>query len=149
MTRRFRLQTILDLAEREADKSAARLGHLHAQKHQLEAKLNLLLQYREDYLARFRTDMRVNPRGAGWDNFHDFMDKLDTAITQQRAMVAHAHDLVLTGQAEHRDRQRRVQAFDTLAARHHSAEHQRAAQADQRSADEIAATTVRRRSGGS
>lgn len=144
MSKPFRLQTVLNLAEREAEKSAAHLGTVNAQVRQVETKLNLLLQYREDYLTRFRSGMRQDPHSAGWRNFHDFMDKLDAAITQQRAIVGHAHELMRKGQMEYRDRQRRVKAFDTLAERHRDAETRRAGKAEQRAADEIAAAIVQR-----
>lgn len=144
MSKPFRLQTILDLAEREAEKSAARLGTINAQVLQAETKLNLLLQHREDYLARFRSGMRQDPHSAGWRNFHDFMDKLDAAITQQRVIVGHAHELMRKGQVEYCDRQRRVKAFDTLAERHRNAETRRTGQAEQRAVDEVAAAIVQR-----
>jgi len=144
MSKSFRLQPILDLAEREAEKSAAHLGTLNMQKQQVEAKLNLLLQYREDYLARFRNGMRDNPLDGGWRNFHDFMDKLDAAIAQQQAIVGQAQELMLRGQAEFRDRQRRVKAFDALASRHQAAETLRENRAEQRALDELAAAVAAR-----
>ncbi len=144
MHKPFRLQTVLDLAGREVEKSATRLGTLNAQVLQVESKLNLLLQYREDYLARFRTSMHRDPRSTSWRNFHDFMDKLDAAIAQQRAIVGHAHELMRKGQLEYYDHQRRVKTFDTLAARHRDAEVRRAGQTEQRAADEVAAAKVQR-----
>ena len=147
MSKPFKLQAILDLAEQEAEKSAARLGSLNMKAQQVEAKLNLLLQYREDYVSRFRSGMRDDPRSPGWRNFHDFMDKLDAAIVQQRAVVDLAHEQMRRGQTEFRDRQRRVQAFDTLADRHNAAQTRLADRAEQRGFDELAAGTVRRRTG--
>lgn len=141
----FKLQSILDLAELESEKSAIRLGALNSQVRQVETKLDLLLQYREDYLARFRSGMRQDPHSAGWRNFHDFMDKLDAAITQQRTIVSHAHELMRKGQAEYCDAQRRVKAFDVLAARHQDEEARRTGKIEQRAADEMTAATVRRR----
>ncbi len=145
MPKPFRLQTVLDLAAREAEKSAVRLGTLNAQLQQVEAKLNLLLQYREDYLERLRVGIHQDPHSAGWRNFHDFMDKLEAAITQQLAIVNHAHELMRKGQTEYCDHQRRVKAFDVLAGRQRDVETLRAGQAEQRAADEITAETVRRR----
>ncbi len=145
MSKPFRLQTILDLAEREAGKSAARLGTLNGQVQQAETKLGLLLQYREDYVARFRSGMRADPHSAAWRNFHDFMDKLDVAITQQRTLVSQAHELMRKGQAEHRDHQRRVKAFDTLAERHAVNVAREAGRVEQRALDELSANTLRRR----
>ena len=143
----FRLQTVLDLAEREAEKSAVRLGTLNAQVQTVESKLNLLLQYREDYLTRFRSGLSQDAHGTAWRSFHDFMDKLDAAIAQQHAIVSHANELMRKGQTEYNDLQRRVKAFDTLAARHQETERRRAGRAEQRTVDEIAAAAVRRQAG--
>lgn len=145
MTKPFRLQTVLDLAEREAEKSAARLGTLNAQWAQTQSKLELLMQYREDYLTRFRSGMRQDPRSASWKNFHDFMDKLDTAIAQQRTIVSQASEQMRKGQTEFGDRQRRLKAFDTLAERHQDAENRRAGKIEQRATDEFAAVSYQRR----
>lgn len=144
MFKPFRLQPILELAEKEAQKSAARLGTLNQQKQQVESKLKMLLQYREDYLARFRSGMQDNSISDGWRNFHDFMDRLDAAITQQQAIVVHARDMMLKGQAEFRDQRRRVKAFDMLADRHRKSESLRDSRAEQRALDELAATVSAR-----
>jgi flagellar FliJ protein len=137
MSKSFRLQPILELAEREAEKSALRLGTLHAQAAQLELKLQLLQRYREEYLERFRRSLRENPRNLPFGNFHEFMDKLDTAIRQQQATVEQAREQVAAGQREHLDRRRRVQAFGTLAERHRSAAQLQERRAEQRALDEI------------
>jgi len=137
MTKPFRLQPILDLAEREAEKSALRLGTLTAQASQLELKLQLLQRYRGEYLERFRTALRDNPNNLPFGNFHEFMDKLDTAILQQQATVEQAREQVAAGQREHLDRRRRVKAFGTLAERHQSTAQLQEHRAEQRALDEL------------
>lgn len=137
MSKSFRLQSILDLAEREAEKSALRLGTLTAQAGQLELKLQLLQRYRDEYLERFRQGLRDNPHNLAFGNFHEFMDKLDTAIRQQQATVEQAREQVAAGRREHLDRRRRVKAFGTLAERHQSAVQLQERRAEQRALDEI------------
>lgn len=137
MSKPFKLQPILDLAEREAEKSAMRLGALTAQQQQLDLKLQLLMRYREEYLERFRTTLRENPRNAAVGNFHEFMNKLDTAIDQQQASVEQARQQVAAGKHEHLDRRRRVKAFGTLAERHAAAEQRNAQRSEQRALDEM------------
>lgn len=137
MSKPFKLQPILELAEREAEKSAMRLGALTAQQQQLDLKLQLLLRYREEYLERFRATLRENPRNAASGNFHEFMDKLDTAINQQQATVEQARQQVAAGKHEHLDRRRRVKAFGTLAERHKAVEQRDAQRSEQRALDEM------------
>lgn len=137
MTRPFRLQPILDLAEREAEKSALRLGALTTQAGQLELKLQLLERYREEYLERFRRALHDNPRNLPFGNFHEFMDRLDTAIRQQQATVEQAREQVAAGQREHIDRRRQVKAYGTLAERHLNATQMQERRAEQRAMDEL------------
>src|SRR4026208_1932698 len=85
MKTKFRLQTVHDLARERNDTAAAQLGTLNTEAARAEAKLNLLLQYREEYRERYRVAVKNNLHSAGWQNFRDFLDKLDEAIEQQRA----------------------------------------------------------------
>ena len=137
MSKPFRLQPILELAEREAEKSALRLGTLAAQAGQLELKLELLQRYREEYLERFRKALRENPRNLPFGNFHEFMDRLDTAIRQQQVSVEQAREQVAAGRREHTDRRRRVKAFGALAERHQNAAQSQERRAEQRALDEM------------
>ncbi len=145
MGKPFKLQPILDLAESEAEKSAMRLGTLTAQAQQLDLKLQLLLRYREEYVERFRTTLRDNPRNAAFGNFHEFMNKLDTAIGQQQASVEQAREQVTAGKNEHLDRRRRVKAFGTLAERHEAAELRDAQRTEQRALDEMSSNLISRK----
>jgi len=147
MSKPFRLQPILDLASREAEKSAMTVGALSRQAAEFEAKLELLQQYREEYLDRFREGMQGEGYSNGHQNFHQFMDRLDTAVSQQRAVVAEAHQQLRLAQAEHQNRERRLKAFDKLADRHAAAERQTAARSDQKALDEMVGNVKRRRMG--
>ncbi|MGE0557210.1 MAG: flagellar export protein FliJ [Burkholderiales bacterium] len=147
MSKSFRLQPILDLAAREAEKSAMKVGSLSRQTAEFEVKLELLLQYREEYVCRFREGMQVEGYSNGHQNFHQFMDRLDAAIAQQHAVVADARQQLRLAQAEHQDRERRLKAFDKLADRHAAAERLKAARSDQKALDEMAGNAMRQRMG--
>jgi len=134
----FRLQAVHELARDRNDSAATQLGALNSEAAKAEAKLNLLLQYRQEYYARYRDAVQRNLHGAGWQNFRDFLEKLDEAIEQQRAAVLLSQQAVQQGRAQWQCTQRDVRAYDTLAERHERAESDRSKKVDQRLMDEFA-----------
>ena len=137
----FRLRVVQDLAQQQSDTAATRLGMLHAQAASAEQKLNLLLEYRDQYQARFRRQIHEDLHSAGLNNFHLFLAKLDEAIEQQRSAVFAAHQAVQGGRRHWQSKQIKVKAYDTLALRHQAAQSERTKRSDQRIADEFAART--------
>jgi flagellar FliJ protein len=138
MKTKFRLQTVHDLARERNVTAAAQLGALNSEAAKAEAKLNLLLQYREEYRARYRASVTGNLHSAGWQNFRDFLDKLDEAIEQQREAVLVSKQAAQQSRVEWQSTQRDVRAYDTLAERHDRAEAYRSKRVDQQLMDEIA-----------
>ncbi|MDB5867093.1 MAG: Flagellar FliJ related protein [Betaproteobacteria bacterium] len=135
----FRLKVVQDLAQKQSDSAATRLGLLNAEAAKAEQKLNMLLEYREDYRARFRGTMNQDVHSAGWMNFQQFLVKLDEAVDQQRAAWEATRQAVLRGQSEWQSKQIQVKAYDTLALRHQSAQADRVKKFDQFVTDEFAA----------
>ncbi len=142
MSKPFSLRILLDLAERKSAEAAAHLGGLSTQMTRTEAKLGLLLDYREEYRARFRAALNKDLDVAGLRNFHEFMAKLDHAIDQQRNAVAHTRDLAQAGRRDWQSKQYQLKAFDTLARRHASAEARRISRSEQRESDEMTARNL-------
>ena len=135
----FRLKVVQDLAQKESDSAAAQLGALNGEVSKAEAKLNMLLSYREEYRNRYRSSMHQDVHSAGWKNFQQFLEKLDEAIEQQRAAVAASRQAVHRGQREWQARQIEVKAYDTLEQRHRKVQADRLKKLDQRVTDELAA----------
>src|SRR5918993_335937 len=114
MTDTFRLKVVQDLAQQQSDSAASRLGVLNAEAAKAEAKLNMLLGYREEYRQRFRDSLNRDVHSAGWKNFQQFLEKLDEAIEQQRAALLACQQAVHRGQCEWQSKQKQVKAYDTL-----------------------------------
>ena len=87
MSRAFPLQILMDQASSRNEATAARLAEAGARLAEAEKQLDQLLGYRTDYQARFRSAVAAGTDSAGWRNFHEFMDRLDAAIAQQREAV--------------------------------------------------------------
>lgn len=138
MSKPFSLQTILELAGREHDAAARHLGAANARLVDQESKLATLVQYRLEYQVRFRDAVARGLEAEGWRNFHEFMDRLETAIREQQVAVE-SHRAVVTGaQADLMDKRRRLAGFDALRARHASAERKVEQRREQSDLDEQA-----------
>ncbi|HEX2828966.1 MAG TPA: flagellar export protein FliJ [Burkholderiales bacterium] len=139
MKNTFRLKVVQDLAIKASDDAALALGQLNAEVTRQEQKLEMLVQYREDYRGRVRSTVNQDVHTAAWMNLQQFLGKLDEAIEQQRSAVALAKAAVVRGQDDWQAKQVKVKAFDKLEQRHNAAADERMKKFEQRATDEFAA----------
>src|ERR1041384_1077143 len=114
MKNTFRLKVVKDLAIKASDDAALALGRLNAEVAKQEQKLEMLMQYREDYRGRVRGTVNQDVHTAAWMNLQQFVAKLDEAIEQQRSAVGFAKAAVVRGQGDWQAKQVKVKAFDKL-----------------------------------
>ena len=138
MPKPFPLQTLLDLAQENSDAAAVQLGVVNGHDRDMQARLQLLLDYRSEYTARLARVAQTGMHSVGWRNFREFIDKIDAAIEQQRELVATAKREVETGQHHWHAQQRKLKSFDTLSQRHRSAERSSEARQEQKEQDDFA-----------
>ena len=139
MKNQFRLKVVQDLAVKASDDAAMRLGMLNAEVAKQEQKLEMLIQYREDYRGRVRGTLNQDVHTAAWMNLQQFVAKLDEAIEQQRAACAMAKAAVASGQSDWQSKQVKVKAFDKLEQRHNAVQGERMKKFEQHATDEFAA----------
>jgi flagellar FliJ protein len=144
MTKPSALETLIELAETRADDAARRLGALNNQNMDMESKLVLLLQYYDEYRARFQASMQRGLTASDWRNYHEFLDKLDAAIAQQREILALLRQRVAAGQVAWQAARRTLTSYDTLAQRRIRAQLMREEKHEQKQADEQVANTAAR-----
>jgi flagellar FliJ protein len=139
MPQRLPLDTLTDLARTQTDDAARRLGVL--QNAQLGAlqKLEMLLQYRKDYEIQLQALMSEGLPTPKWRNYQAFLGTLDSAIEQQRAIVAQADNRLDLGRSDWQHHKRRLNSFDTLAERVRRQELMAQARREQRDSDERSA----------
>lgn len=131
------LRKLLDLAEKKSKESAKKLGKLNFQHLEAEKKLNLLLQYRQNYQTRLQNLSQNGINHVELQNFIRFVDKLDTAISEQRLAVKHAVNSRNTGNSEYQSCQRRLNSYDTLSQRYKKTEQLIQTKAEQKELDEF------------
>lgn len=139
MPRPFPLQTVLELMQARADEATQQLARLIANERDAKNKLDLLQQYRDEYAARFRDAAQQGITQRQWQNYQDFLNRLDEAIDQQRRTVAQQERNTASGQMNWRQQQKNLKAIDTLSDRHLSRENARELKRDQKAQDEFAA----------
>jgi flagellar FliJ protein len=133
----FRLKVVQELAQQHCDDAATRLGKLNAEAAKAQQKLDLLLEYRDEYQQRLRTSTLQDV--ASLRNFHGFLAKLDEAVEHQRATCLTHRQAVQRGQRDWQSKQVKVNAFGTLEERHDAAQAERLKKLEQRATDEFAA----------
>lgn len=133
------LDTLIELASKQTDEAAKRLGRAIRAGQDAQQKLQLLLQYRDDYVAKLQARAASGLSAAGYRNFQFFLGKLDDAIDGQQKVI---HDLQRRENNERnawQTSERKRMSYDTLAGRAMQAEQLRQARREQKQTDEFAA----------
>ncbi|MFD0669593.1 flagellar export protein FliJ [Ramlibacter sp. MAHUQ-53] len=137
------LPLLIEQSRELRDKLAAAVSHGTRALQQAQATLDQLGRFREDTLARSPTG-RVG--GFSADRLHDwqlFMTRLDEALDLQRAECERRAQALAMRQQQLADGQRRLMAFEALAARQAAERQRRQARQAQRDSDEFAARATR------
>lgn len=133
------LDTLIELATKQTDEAAKRLGRAIRTTEEAEQKLQLLLQYRDDYMTRFQTSLQSGLSAAGYRNFQLFLDKLDEAIKGQQRVVQDTQRRVTKERDAWQDSERKRMSYDTLATRAQKVLQLKETRRDQKQTDEFAA----------
>jgi flagellar FliJ protein len=133
------LETLIELATKDTSEAAKRLGRAIRAGESEQQKLEMLLQYREDYAARLQASARSGLSIAGYRNFQFFLDKLDEAIKGQRKVIADAERRVGNERAAWQNSERKRMSYGTLINRAMGAQLLRQTRHEQKQTDEFAA----------
>ncbi len=134
----FRLQTVLELAQRRLDVATVELQKLGARAQQAQEKLDQLHGYRAEYQATLAAALAQGLPADRLRDFQAFLAKLERAIDAQGAELARCRQ---AWQDEHQRWLRlrsREQALQVLRARHERSEAVRDARVEQKQQDEFA-----------
>lgn len=139
MAKKFPLQTVLELIERQTDEIAKQLSLLKAQWQSSEQKLDQLKNIKIDYHSR-RTDVSSNERFSidAWKNYYSFLGRLDHAIEVQKQEVERKHQTWQLGLKKLQESQKKLKAIEILKERHVHQEMLKEAKIEQKQNDEYA-----------
>jgi flagellar FliJ protein len=133
------LETLIELATKDTDEAAKRLGRAIRAVEGEQQKLQLLMQYRDDYAARLQANAMSGLSIAGYRNFQFFLDKLEDAIKGQQKVIADVERRVNNERAAWQSSQRKRMSYGTLVNRAMGAQLLRQNRREQKQTDEFAA----------
>ncbi|MET0268426.1 MAG: flagellar export protein FliJ [Duganella sp.] len=139
MASKAQLETLIDLARRETDDAAKRLGVSLKAVDDAKAKHEMLAGYRDEYVKRFETAQAAGITPMAYRNFQAFMDKLDVAVKGQLEMIRHAEFRSEQDKAAWQNAERKRMSYSTLNERADAAALKLENKRDQKQMDEHAA----------
>jgi len=142
------LQKLLELAQRQSDESAKKLGRLSLQYQEAEKKLKLLMDYRESYQKQLQDASQNGIDHVEWRNFVTFIKKLDTAIAEQKLAIQYAEHNRKTGNEEYQSCQRKLNSYGTVSQRYQKIKELSLKKLEQKEMDEFASNQFARQKPG-
>lgn len=133
------LETLIELAQRDCDDAARRLGVALKSVEDAEQKLKMLLGYRDDYGTKLEQAQAAGITPQAYHNFIAFVGKLDNAINGQREVVKHAEYKSTLEKTAWQASERKRLSYRTLSERAAVETLQRENRRDQKAMDDHAA----------
>ena len=132
------LSTLKDLAEKEVENAALRLGEMRRGCKQAEDQLTMLMNYQLEYSNSLNHNMSEGIASTRWQNYQQFILTLEKAIEQHRQQLTQWNNKVEQALGFWREKKQRLQAWETLQERQASAALLAENRLDQKKMDEFA-----------
>ncbi|MCB5188005.1 flagellar export protein FliJ [Methylobacillus caricis] len=111
------LNTLQDLAEKDVDAAAERLGEANRQLAEVEKSLAILMQYRADYASQRDNAMTNGITAEVYQNYQNFLGKLSQAIVSQTESVERVRHVCHLRKQEWQECQKKKMSYDVLLER--------------------------------
>ena len=145
MTQNSALTTLKDLAEKEVEDAALKLGEMRRGCQQAEEQLKMLMDYQHEYRNNLNNDMSQGIDAQRWQNYQQFILTLEKASEQHRQQLAQWSQKVDSALGCWREKKQRLQAWQTLQDRQAAALLQAENRLDQKKMDEFAQRASQRK----
>ena len=132
------LDTLIDLATKNSDAATKQLGRCIRLGDEAQQKLDLLMQYRDDYAGRFERNLTSGLSADSYRNFQLFIEKIDSALAGQQDVVRLAQLRIGEAKLAWQACERKRLSYDTLATRAKNEAKAIAGKRDQKQSDEQA-----------
>ncbi|ELY4390396.1 flagella biosynthesis chaperone FliJ [Cronobacter sakazakii] len=132
------LNTLKDMAEKEVDDAALRLGEMRRGCQQAEEQLSMLMNYQQEYRNNLNQTMTQGIASNRWVNYQQFIQTLEKAIEQHRLQLTQWNTKVDQALSFWKEKKQRLQAWQTLQDRHASTALLAENRLDQKRMDEFA-----------
>lgn len=111
------LETLIDLAQKDSDAAAKRLGAANKLVEEAEQKLEMLVGYRDEYARKLDDAQVAGITPFAYHNFVAFIGKLDNALNGQREVLKHAQFKAVTERTSLMESERKRLSYRTLNER--------------------------------
>jgi flagellar FliJ protein len=135
---RFRLQPVLEAAQRHLDAATTELRMLAGRRREAQAKLDQLTGFQAEYRGALRQGLEQGIEADRLRDFRAFLDKLERAIGLQQAEVERCAQAWEAAHQRWLALRARQEALSVLQRRHAAAERMQEARAEQKLQDEFA-----------
>jgi flagellar FliJ protein len=138
MKKSKRLKPVIRVAQFKEQQAVIELGRAH---HQLQEQLNRLydlLDYRKEYQDRFEQTGRNGVSVNRLQSFRSFLERLETAIEQQKHAVEIAQDLLQKRKRQWFASRDKVKIYDNVSKKYLTVEIKQEDQQEQKDSDERA-----------
>lgn len=132
------LNTLKELAEKDVENAAIRLGEMRHGCQQAQEQLDMLLHYQHEYRDNLHQTMSAGITSNRWHNYQQFIQTLEKAIEQHRAQLAQWCNQVEQALSFWREKKQRLRSWQTLENRQSNAASLAANRLDQKRTDEFA-----------
>ena len=139
MASKAQLETLMDLARRETDDAAKRLGAALKAVDEAKQKHQMLVGFREEYAKKFEAAQLAGITPMAYRNFQAFMEKLEVAVKGQLDMIKHAEYRSEQEKTAWQASERKRMSYSTLNDRADAAALKLENKRDQKQMDEHAA----------
>jgi len=136
------LQTLLDREQKRRDEAMSNLRAAHRNLEAQQQQADGLTGYRSEYCAKWSSNFQQAAQMEILRSYHGFLARLDQAITQQQAVVAHAQRGVDSARQGLLEREIRVATVERLIKRRQQSQARSAERRDQKNLDEMAQRRV-------
>ncbi|MDO8176918.1 MAG: flagellar export protein FliJ [Undibacterium sp.] len=133
------ISTLIEIAVKNSDEAAKRLGKAILAHEETEKQLSLLLQYKEDYVIRFQDGASKGISTTQYINFQSFINKLDGAVEGQKQVVGDAEYKIKLARNHWQESEKKRLSYDTLNNRAIASVQKKEGKRDQKQMDEHAA----------
>ena len=145
MKRSKRLQVVVELATKEKDAILEQVGRANQAWLKEKRQLESLYQYREEYLAQFRSGHTQNMTAQRVLALRGFLSQLDQAIQAQSQQVAQQFKLLEQQRQKWKQAWTKEKSVQHLVERYQDEEQRLENKKEQRTQDEFSAQLWRRK----
>lgn len=137
-----RFELLRQLAERARDESRNRYAQAQRGVEEAQKKLQLLQHYQQDYQNQFEQSRQQGMSIAGWQNYQQFIARLQQAVEQQSAEVQRLEQQCLKLRQAWAEEEKKLKGYEVLCARERQQQQVKENRKEQKIMDEFASVTL-------